>query len=169
MEARIAPAPYDPYAPLFERVAWCAFNRNQDEWLEQLRKQEQAAKETLDALEAEIKAGGRASAPGASRTGQVYRRVASDKVGATVWKWNARDPVIVEPANGEAQGYIGLVQCWLTKSKQERIDWVPWHDPLNIAPGYVEDWLRTAQRRGLGLMLYPLDPLQRARMKGEDR
>jgi hypothetical protein len=73
--------------------------------------------------------------------------------------------MIVEPADGEAQGYIGLVQCWPAKSKKEPIDWAPYEDPLNNAPGSLEDWLQIAQRDGLGLMLYLLDPLEQARLK----
>ena len=148
-----------------ERVAWCIFHRKQDAWLGRFRKQEQAVRDTLDALAAEIATGrpapcqapvGRARSIGGSRPTRSTRLFGHGRV---------RVPdVDGGPAGGEAQGISGSSSVG-RPVKKEPIDWAPCEDPLNNAPGSLEDWLQIAQRDGLGLMLYLLDPLEQARLK----
>ena len=167
---KIESSEYDPHAPLFERVAWCTFHRSKPDLQSELERRESEIQSLFDIFEQEYKQGPlHIDTPQAKTSKQLYRRVTLDEVQSIFWDEEMWDPVIVESTAKSLQGYIGLIPRWLPRDRWEPIDWVVSFEPYGDMPGDLETWMEIAERESRGLMLYPLDPLERyARRKQEE-
>ena len=167
---KIQAADYDPHAPLFERVAWCTYHRSKRDLQAELERQEAEIQSLFDEFEQSFQESPSPRRATAKQPGErLYRRVAPDKVQAVFWSEEMWDPVIVEHEAKSIQGYIGLIPRWQPRDRWESIDWVVSFEPYEGAPGDLKTWEEIAERHGMGLMLYPLNPLERTvrRMREE--
>ena len=157
-------AEYDPAGPLLERIGWCIAHRENATELAQLDKVDGLVREMLNRLTAIVSVP--ASAPsGHEPETKLYRRIAFEEAEAFARTETAWDPVIIEPRTGaRATGYLGLKLAFVPKpGTTHQSDWMRHPSAEANGPcGFVADWLEEAEADGRGVMLFPVDPAERA-------
>jgi hypothetical protein len=144
---RLRSAPYNPGKSLYDRIAWCVFNRSPELWAE------------LDAIEDEL-AGSLvafmrsfedADEPkqiGSDSARRWFRRAtlatANDVLTKTPW-----EPILIEPEQ-KAEGYTLLAPA----RRDTYVNWRRLEDSRGT-PMTLKQWYRATNSSGKGLILYP--------------
>ena len=155
---------YDPARGLLDRIGWCIAHRENAAKLAQHGKMDGVVRETLSRLTAIVS--DPASAPVAhGHEEKLYRRIQLEEAEVFARMETAWDPVVIEPRKGaRATGYLGLKLAFVPQpDTSHQTDWIRHPSADGKGPcGFVGDWLKEAETDGRGLMLFPVDPAERA-------